>query len=136
MSATALQTVQAAYEAFARRDVAKVFSLFAPDIEITQSPELPWGGVYRGHDGARQFFGKLTGSITSAVTLERFIVSGDHVIAVGWTQGTVNATGTAFRVPIAHVWKVAGGVVVQVRFYIDNPTMRAALAGEGTPAGG
>jgi hypothetical protein len=26
--------------------------------------------------------------------------------------------------------------VVQVRFYIDNPTMRAALAGEGTPAGG
>jgi ketosteroid isomerase-like protein len=129
MASSALQTVQAAYEAFGRRDVPRIFSLLAPEIEITQSTELPWGGVYRGHEGARQFFGKLTASITSAVTLERFIESGDHVIAIGWTQGTVNATGAAFRVPIAHVWKVAGGAVVQIQFYIDNPTMLAALAG-------
>ena len=129
MTASALQTVQAAYAAFERRDVPKIFSLFAPEIEITQSPELPWGGVYHGQEGARQFLGKLTASITSAVTVERFIESGEHVIAIGWTQGTVNATGAAFRVPIAHVWKVEGGAVVQIQFYIDNPTMRVALAG-------
>ena len=128
MSRPATDVVQAAYEAFANRDVAKVFALFSREVEIVQSPELPWGGHYRGHDGARQFFITLTTHLNSTIEIERMIRAGDVVVATGWTKGTVNATGASYRVPIAHVWTVRDGEIAQVHFCIDNPTMLAALA--------
>jgi ketosteroid isomerase-like protein len=42
-----MQTIHELYEAFARRDLSKVFSLLSSDIEIVQSEELPWG-AYTG----------------------------------------------------------------------------------------
>jgi len=128
MSATPLQIVQAAYQAFATRDAAKLFSLFSPEIEIVQTTEVPWGGVFHGHDGARQFFTTLTQHINSTLEIERWLNSGDHVVAIGWTAGTVNATGAKYRVPIAHVWKVHDGLVRRIQFLIDNPTMLTALS--------
>ncbi|MDX2167936.1 MAG: nuclear transport factor 2 family protein [Deltaproteobacteria bacterium] len=119
--------VRSIYDAFARRDVPAVFALFDEDIAIDQSREVPWGGAYRGREQALQFFAALTGNITSRVVLERCIDAGDHVVAIGRTQGTVNATGRAFDVPVAHVWHLREGRVLSVQFCIDNPTMRAAL---------
>jgi hypothetical protein len=121
------QTVQELYDAFARRDLLRVFSLLSPDIEIVQSEELPWGGLYRGHDGARQFFATLGSHINSTLDIERLIDAEDHVVAIGWTHGTVNATGASYRVPIAHVWRVRDSLVIQTQFFIDNPNMLEAL---------
>jgi ketosteroid isomerase-like protein len=129
MAPSPIDIVRSLYDAFGRRDVQAVFALFSPEIEITQSPELPWGGRYHGHDGAGQFFAKLTSHINSIVEIERLIASGEQVTVIGWTQGTVNATGAKFRVPIAHIWTLRDGRVVQVQFLIDNPTMLAALGG-------
>src|SRR6185312_13538099 len=41
--------VEALYEAFRQKDMSKIFGLLAADVEMEQSEELPWGGVYRGH---------------------------------------------------------------------------------------
>lgn len=128
MPLAAIEVVQAVYAAFAVRDISKVFALLSPEIEIVQSTELPWGGVYRGHDGARQFFTKLTAHLDSTLEIERLINAGEHIVAVGWTQGKVNATGATYRVAIAHIWKVRDGQVMQAQFLIDNPTMLTALA--------
>ena len=128
MPAPALEVVKQIYDAFGRRDVSKVLSLFSPDIEIVQSPELPWGGTYHGHAGTMEFFGKLTARINSTVVIDRYINAGDVVVVIGSTTGTVNATGASYHVPIAHILKVREGLVVQVQFYIDNPTMLTALA--------
>jgi ketosteroid isomerase-like protein len=122
-----VQLVARLYDAFRSRDVPGVLALLAEDISIEQSTEVPWGGSYRGHDGAMQFFATLGGAITSAVTIDHYVDAGDQVVAVGWTRGTVNANGAAFDVPIAHVWQLRGGRAVAVRFCIDNPTMRTAL---------
>jgi ketosteroid isomerase-like protein len=125
---TPLDVVKGTYEAFGRRDLPAILARFSPDIEIVQSDELPWGGRYRGHDGARQFLGKLTAAIASTLEIERLLSAGDQVVAIGWTMGKVNRTGASYRVPIAHVWKIRAGLVVEVQFLIDNPTMLAALA--------
>jgi uncharacterized protein len=119
--------VRRIYEALKQRDIPAALALFAPDMLMEQSEEVPWGGTYRGHDGAMQFFATLVQSITSAVTIEHVIDAGEHVVVTGWTRGTVNATGAAFEVPVAHVWTVQDGKAVHVRYCIDNPTMRAAL---------
>lgn len=122
-----VRIIQDLYDAFARRDLPAAFSLLAADVEIEQSAELPWGGVYQGHDGARQFFGKLTSHIQSHLEIERFVSAANHVVAIGWTRGTVNATGATFDVPIAHVWTVRDNLIVEARFYIDHPAMWKAL---------
>ena len=128
MSRSPTEVVEAIYGAFARRDPAQVFALFAPDVEIEQSTELPWGGTFHGHEGAGRFFTALTTHLNSTVEIERLIRAGDVVVATGWTKGNVQATGAPYRVPIAHFWKIRNGQVARVHFCIDNPTMLAALS--------
>ena len=122
-----VQVVRRIYEALASRDVPRALALFAPDIELTQSEEVPWGGVHRGHEGALQFFAKLVQAITSTVVAHDYIDAGERVVVVGRTQGTVNVTGARFDVPVAHVWTIRDGRAAAVCYCIDNPTMRAAL---------
>jgi len=122
-----VELIKNIYAAFARRDMPAIFAGLAEDVLIVQSSELPWGGTYRGHAQAGQFFAKLTQAITSTVVLVDFIDAGDNVVALGRTQGTVNASGKHFDVPLAHVWTVRDGHVQQAGFYIDNETMQSAL---------
>ena len=42
--------VRAVYEAFATKEIPRIVSLFSPDFELPQSTEVPWSGVYHGHD--------------------------------------------------------------------------------------
>jgi ketosteroid isomerase-like protein len=119
--------VEGLYAAFARRDLPEVLRQLDPAVRLRQSAALPWGGTYEGLDGARRFFGALTSTIASTVTLERLLDAGEHVVAIGRTSGTVQATGRRFDVPFAHVWELRDGKVVGVQFCIDDPTMLAAL---------
>ncbi len=116
------------YEGFAQKDIPRIVALFDPAIEITQSTEVPWGGTYSGYEGALQFFTTLTSHISSVVTIDHYVNATENVVAVGWTRGTVKATGATFEVPIAHVWTLANGLARRVSFLIDNPTMVAALS--------
>jgi ketosteroid isomerase-like protein len=122
-----IRIVEALYAAFSQRDLPRIFDLLSPDVEITQSVELPWGGHYRGHEGAKQFFAKLGAHLNSTLTLERLVDSGDSVTAVGWTQGTVNGTGARYRVALVHRWTIAGGSISRAEFLIDHPAMQEAL---------
>ena len=122
-----VEIVSRIYDALKQRDIPTAFELLSPQVEIVQSEEVPWGGTYRGHEEALRFFTKLVETITSAVTFDRLIDAGDHVVAIGRTQGTVNQNGASFDVPIAHVWTLRDGVVTRVLYCIDNPTMTAAL---------
>jgi ketosteroid isomerase-like protein len=127
MSAANLKLVQELYEAFARRDVAAVLARFHADAEIRQSDLLPWGGHYRGHEGIREFFGRLREAIDSAVSLERLIDAGDHVVAVGRTRGHTRKGEVPFDVAIAHVWIVRDARISRFEAYIDTPVMLEAL---------
>jgi ketosteroid isomerase-like protein len=121
------EIVEQVYSAFARRELPRIFEAFAESVEILQSPELPWGGFYRGHDDAREFFSSLTKAISSSVTIEQMIKAGDRVVALGRTRGKVHATGASFDAPFAHVWTVRGGLVIRAEFYVDHPTIERAL---------
>ncbi len=123
-----VEVVRRIYDALRRRDLPAALELVAPDLEIYQSSEVPWGGDYRGREGMQAFMHTLVAHVQSAVALERFIDAGDHVVAIGRTGGTALATGEAFDVPLAHVWTLRDGLAVRVQYFIDNPTMLAALA--------
>ena len=124
---TPAEIVEAIYEAFGRKDVERALSLFDPEIEVSQSEELPWGGTHRGHEGALQFFGALMSHIDTQVQIDRLIVAGDTVVEVGTTCGRALATDRAFAIEEAHVWRIRDGRAVSMRAYVDNEAMLAAI---------
>lgn len=128
MSQDNVNLVKKLYEAFGTRDRDAILQLVSPEVVAAQSEEVPWGGEYRGLDGLERFFTNLFSHIQSKLVFEQFLDAGDHVVAIGRTQGNVVATGAPFDVPIAHVWQVRDGKVVRFNPYIDIPTMRDALA--------
>lgn len=120
-------TIERVYHALAARDANVVQEVFAPDVTIRQSPELPWGGDYEGIDGAFTFFLTLVEHIESQVTTESLFAAGDHVVQTGRTRGTVRANGASFDIPEVHVWELRDGKVVRYQVYIDTPAMLEAL---------
>ena len=127
MSAADVRLVGEMYDAFARRDAAAVLERLDPDVEIHQTELVPWGGHYRGHEGAREFFRRVLGAIDSKVTIERFIDAGDHVVAVGRTRGRTRTGNAAFDLAVVHVWTVRDTRIARLEVYIDTPAMRQAL---------
>ncbi len=127
MAASSLRLVSEVYAAYARRDVAAVFALLHADVEIRQTELVPWGGHYRGHEGAREFFGRLVAAADSTLSVERLIDAGDHVAAVGRTRGHIRASGAAFDAAVVHVWSERDGRLARLEVYIDVPAMQAAL---------
>ena len=127
MSAAGVRLVGEIYEAFIRRDAEAVLERLHPDVEIRQTELVPWGGHYCGHDGAREFFGRVLCAIDSTVTIERFIDAGDHVAAVGRTRGHTRASGVPFDLAVVHVWTVRDTRIARLEVYINTPAMREAL---------
>lgn len=119
--------VRRLYEAMAAADLVTIFEIFDANVEITQTPELPWGGEFHGHDGLGEFFGKLVSHISSKVTLEVVFAAGEKVVQVGRTAGTVNASGSAFDIPEVHILTIRDDKVVRFEAHIDTPAMLAAL---------
>ncbi len=126
----ASEVVRSVYDAFARGDAPGALALFDEDVEIRQSEEVPWGGTYRGHEQAMQFFGALMAHIETRVEIDRLIAAGDTVVETGHTCGRALASGRAFRIPEAHVWRVRDGRVASMHAYVDNAAMLEALAGD------
>jgi uncharacterized protein len=122
-----IATIRRVYDAMKSRDASALEELFAEDIRVWQSPELPWGGDYEGRDGAFTFFLTLVEHIESQVATERMFTAGDHVVQVGHTRGKVVANRASFDVAEVHVWELRDGKVVGFRAYIDTPAMIAAL---------
>ena len=124
-------TIRRLYDALSARDANVIQELFVPDATIWQSPQLPWGGEYEGHDGVFTFFVALVEHIESQVTTESLFAAGDHVVQTGRTRGTVRANGAPFDIPEVHVWELRDGRIVRFQLYIDTPAMLAALSREG-----
>ena len=134
MADTPLDVVRRGYAAYAERDLATIFALLHPDVELVQTPLLPWGGAHRGLDGARRFFGRIAELTDATPEPAAFIPAGDDVVVVGRLRGRARATGRPIDLAIAHVVTVRDGRFVRFAAYIDTPAMLAAL-GDPDPAG-
>ncbi|HTF64285.1 MAG TPA: hypothetical protein VK638_16505 [Edaphobacter sp.] len=94
------------------------FNLLSPTIHITQCPEVPWGGVFHGHEEAKVFFGKLSTYLESHVIIERVIDGSDRIAVIGRTHGTTKSTSGDSRMDSPSDWRIV----------LDVPAMQAALA--------
>jgi ketosteroid isomerase-like protein len=122
-----LEAVERLYRAFDDRDTETVFACFAEDIVIRQSTDLPWGGTWRGPEGAAAFFAALTSHIETRVRIERMIEAGDTIVEIGWTEGRAIATNRTFSIPETHVFEVVDSRIRSMTAYVDNRQMLEAI---------
>jgi ketosteroid isomerase-like protein len=128
-----IEMVRGIYEAYRNRDLEHINRVFDDEIEMRQTELLPWGGSYRGKEGVSAFFECLLGTISSVVEPGEAFESGDTVVQVGRSRGTVNATGRSFDVAEVHLWTFRDDKVVRFEGYIDTPAMLEVLSA--SPAG-
>ncbi len=122
-----IEKVEELYAAFQKHDLRSTLQVLDKNIELVFSAELPWGGVYRGHDGARQAMNAVAEHLDARIVIERLIDAGDKIVAVGRTVGKTRSTRLEFDVPVVHVWTFEDGLANRFEGYLDNPTMRAVL---------
>ena len=127
MSDANITLVRLTYDSYARRDLALIWKHLSPEIEIYQTPEVPWGGTYRGHDGALEFFRKLNEFTDASPTPEEYFAAGEEVVVIGHARGTVQTTGRPFNVRIVHLWTVREGLIARFAAYIDTSEVLMAL---------
>jgi ketosteroid isomerase-like protein len=127
MVADNIRIVKQIYNEFDQGSLAFIERDFDPDIELYQTDLLPWGGRYQGRKGAASFFEKLIANVHLAVTVERLIDAGDHVVYVGRARGKTTESRNAFDVAEVHVWTLRNGKVVRLQSFVDTPAMLTAL---------
>ncbi len=89
---------------------------------------LPWGGDYRGPQGAGEFFKKLDANMeTVSFEARENIEVGDEVFSFGSYSGRSRKTGRTGTADWMFRWRVQGDKIVAWESYIDTAAMLAAL---------
>jgi len=101
--------------AFTRGDIAYILDQIAADAKWTSSlaPDVPYCGEYNGRDGAKRFFERIGGALrVTAFMPEKYVASGDDVVALGSWSGIANSTGKPFTSAWALPFTVRDGKIV------------------------
>jgi ketosteroid isomerase-like protein len=131
MSVSVLEGMYAAEaEYFATGDFAPLRQFFAANFVLHQAEGLPFGGVWRGHDGLRRFFAEM--SRTWAVFElgeQAFLSTTSPLVVLTNVRARARATGRELEFPILQTITVADGRITEVRpFYWDTAAIAAACS--------
>jgi len=119
------QLINNYHEAFNRKDIESVMSMFAEDAELT----FVGAGTYKGKTEVRRFFEdtlwKQFPTIKVSVNLK--LVEENHVACEGELNGLAS-TGKEFnRIGFAEIFKIVSGKIARLTVYYDTPSMRAQV---------
>ncbi|MEU9096770.1 nuclear transport factor 2 family protein [Streptomyces sp. NPDC048361] len=101
---------------------------FAPDVRLHQADALPYGGVWRGHNGMAQFFLKM-GKVweSFAMVEQEFLATGETAVVLTQVRARARATGRELDFPILQTISVKDGRITEVRpFYWDTQAIADA----------
>jgi len=116
------------YEALQARDHSTLLRLLSPEIRITHSPGLPWGGNFQGHEGVKVFLERQASHVIAYTAIERILDAGDHMAVTGRMYGATRRTGRRFDVPIVYLWELEDGLATRLEIVVDLPGFQMALA--------
>ncbi|MES1201462.1 MAG: nuclear transport factor 2 family protein [Pseudomonadota bacterium] len=127
-----LETVKAAYAAFAHNDPSVLFGAMDPAIRWYQAEGNPladrnpyFGAQAIGDD----VFGRLLAAIDDfTVVPETYIDGGDDVVTLGRYGGVMKAGGAKLNAQFCHVWRFSGGKIATFQQFTDT-TQWARLMG-------
>jgi ketosteroid isomerase-like protein len=134
MSHQPLETVKRLFDAVRRRDQADVREVYHPQIVIHESPSLPYGGDYHGHEEALSHLAGYyrtwdplrpeAGQPHPPIFLE---TTGDSVVVLWQEQAVAPQSGEPIVLPALGVYTVRDGKVIESRMFQDTAAIRGLL---------
>lgn len=119
-----LETIKAAYAAFARNDPSVLFGAMDPAIRWHQAEgnpladRNPYVGPEAIGDGV---FGRLLAAVGDfTVEPQTYIVGGDHVVVLGRYGGVMKASAAKLDTHFCHVWRFAGGKITTLHQFTNT----------------
>ena len=100
------------------------FSLCDDAIEISNPPDFPVRGTFKGHDGVRQWRDQVFEIVDDARVEPQDIVDvhgdGKTVLMLLRATGTARYTEIEMEVEWAAIWTVRGGKVLKAQGYLNR----------------
>jgi ketosteroid isomerase-like protein len=131
MSQDNINVVRTFFEAAPRGDFATALNALDPEIEWTEPgvPALWFTGTFHGPETVVNTVIAPTAQYVDdfRITIDQYLDSGEHVVALGRDGGRAKATGQDFEFPAAYVCTVRGGKIVRFEAYIDTARWLRAL---------
>lgn len=130
MSDENVKIVRGVYEAAKQGDLAAGLAVLDPSFVLHEADSLPYGGSYHGPEGFAQGFGTIVQHLGPfEFELENVLGAGDeHVLVLIHIWGTAPATGKAYDMNIAELWKLRDGKAVELRpYYWDTAKLLESL---------
>jgi ketosteroid isomerase-like protein len=134
MSKENLEVVKKLFEAVERRDLAGVLAAYDENVVIREAESLPYGGVYRGLDGARQHaygyvrnWGNLQNADAQKMAAE-FLDAGEYVVVL-WRQKALKDERN-LDLSAASVYKLRNGKVIESEMFHDTAAVLKFLQSE------
>ena len=101
-----------------------------PEVVLHQSPDLPWGGEFRGRDGYEEWAKAMSAAFDRLeVKDQQVFTQGDTVAITCRLVTRSRASGETLDLPMTQIVRVRGDRIVEFRpFYWNVPAYRAAVA--------
>ena len=100
-----------------------------PEVVLHQTPDLPWGGDYRGHQGYQSWARKMSEAFDRLdVKDPRFLTADDTVVVLCRLITRSRKTGETLDLPMAQVVRVRSGKIIEFRpFYWNVPAYHGVV---------
>jgi uncharacterized protein len=124
-----LDAVRNIYAAFGRGDLEGILSLLDPRVSWRSpgAPHLPTGGLRRGVEEVREFFGLLLNTFDfQEFRPADFLAQGDKVVVLGTSREGPKGTGRFVDFRWVHVFTFGNGKIVE----FEEPADVSALVEE------
>ncbi len=123
---------EAAYMNAGGSDAGASFAAMAatldPEVVLHQSPDLPWGGEFRGHHGYEDWARRISRAFDRLEVADaRVFDQGDTVVIACRLITHARETGETLDLPMVQVVRVRNGRIVEFRpFYWNVPAYHDA----------
>lgn len=111
-------------------EMTTVARLLHPQARIIEADSLPFGGIAAGLEGFTSLVRRVfTTFANTTVTVEEYIADGDTVVVLATMTGQSKASGEAFSMPIAEIWRLRDGLITEIKpFYHDTQRVNSLAA--------
>jgi uncharacterized protein len=140
-TASNIDVVRQDFDAVRARDLEQLLATYHPDIVIREAPSLPYGGVYRGFDGAAAHaagYARTWDRLQAAEQRspeEQLLDAGEHVIAQ-WRLRATGAHGVQLDAPVISLFTLRDGKVAELQmFHFDTEAVTLFLAEQAAAEG-